>query len=122
MKEKVFNIEVIEFCKGVVTEIKEDKLIKSDSLQHLFIGSSHIYTGSMPWWTERESSWKWQHFKRQVDLVIGISDKIDGETELIPLIAGEVKLSTDVNTAELDKKSAIYGPLRELYALPPFWV
>ena len=59
--------------------------------------------------------WKW--FRREIDIVIGIEAQFeDGEKELIPLMAIELKMGGPrFFTDELAKKSAIYGSLKEMY-------
>lgn len=110
MLEKEFNIELIDFCQSVVDEYFQTKEIDTS----ICVGSFHIRTGSIPWWTESRK-WKWQEYKRQIDLVIGIEATVDKKKMVIPLIAIELKSGKYLNTDELDKKSAIYGSLKETY-------
>ena len=113
MSEKELNDEVILFCREKV-DLYRNNIIKRSELPELEVRSMNLYTGSVPWWTE-DRKWEWKSFKRQIDVVIGIKAEIDGEEELIPLIVVELKSGKFLNTDELDKKSAIYGPLREVY-------
>ncbi|MBI5487413.1 MAG: hypothetical protein HY905_08775 [Deltaproteobacteria bacterium] len=48
-------------------------------------------------------------------MTIGLTTRIDSEEATLPLIAFELKTGARLGTDELDKKSAIYGALRELY-------
>jgi len=80
--------------------------------------------GKMAWWTDMSTSekskskplWRWQGFKRELDIVIGVEAEFDdGEKTIVPFIAIELKSSDRINTDELDKKSAIYSSLKDSY-------
>ena len=68
-------------------------------------------------WSDYQYSqnWKFDKIKREIDVVIGLRVMIEKQKTVIPLIAIELKSSLYLSTDELDKKSAIYGPLREIY-------
>ena len=115
MDEKKLTEEVLAFSQEITKSyLKQTNPDGKKNFPRIRVESARIYTGSVPWW-ESKRDWKWKHFKRQVDVVIGIDAIIDEEDELIPLIAIELKAGKNLNTDELDKKGAIYGPLRELY-------
>ena len=80
----------------------------------LTVGSQKIYSGAIPEWQEN-NHWQWITFERQIDVVVGLKVTLNGVAKTIPLIAIELKSGTWLNTDELDKKSAIYGSLKELY-------
>ncbi len=117
MNEHKFNLKLRKWCKKILDEAIQKNTIKSETLKEITITSSNIYTGSIPWWSNMNSDWHWKQFNRQIDLVIGIPTQIDNQNVLVPLLACELKLNSDLNSDELDKKSAIYGPLKEIYPL-----
>ncbi|MGR6500403.1 hypothetical protein [Shewanella sp. Koi 1] len=110
MKEKEFNELVIDYCKSLV----EEYFTNNEDSHDIVVGSYHIYTGSMPWWNESRN-WKWETYKRQIDVVIGINAQIENKKYIVPLVTIELKSGLILNTDELDKKSAIYGGLKEVY-------
>lgn len=115
MSEKEFTKKVIEFSKAVIQEYSKSAIRrKGKSLPKVVVTSEKIYTGSIPW-LKNNREWEWKDFSRQIDVTIGIRVRIEGEENLMPLIAIELKSGWAMNSDELDKKSAIYGPLRELY-------
>jgi hypothetical protein len=114
--EAEFNIIVNDFCKAVVAEYVDSAGAELRSiLPEIVVSSDSVLTGSHPWWDD-DRHWYMQDYKRQIDTLIAIKADIkDGGSKLIPIIAGELKSGCNLNTDELDKKSAIYGSLRELY-------
>ncbi|WP_045407328.1 hypothetical protein [Vibrio jasicida] len=115
MNEDALNQLVIQFCQHEVDKFKENANEELRThMPPLVVGAYKVNAGSIPWW-EGERRWKHKQFKRQIDVVIAIDADFDGKKELIPLIAVELKAGSYLNTDELDKKSAIYGPLREVY-------
>lgn len=115
MGEKKFTEKVVEFCKIVIQDYLKNAIRrKGESFPRVDVTSEKIYTGSIPW-SKNNRKWEWKHFSRQIDVTIGIRVRLEGEETLIPLIAIELKSGWAMNSDELDKKSAIYGPLRELY-------
>lgn len=115
MSETDFNIEILEWCRGTVKEYQDANAEKAElELHRLTVTNKPVYTGAIPSWREA-NAWTWCRFNRQMDAVIGLRVSLDGDETVIPLIATELKAGRWLNTDELDKKSAIYGPLRESY-------
>lgn len=80
------------------------------------VKSSRIYSGRIPWsYLTNSEEWIWKEFKRQIDIVIGLDIKIENKPFFLPLIIMELKTGSSLSTDELDKKSEIYGLLRETY-------
>lgn len=106
-----------QFQKKVTTWCRQHLRQKLASDHRLSVESSQkITTGWTPWSKENASGdWHWKAFDRELDVVIGLNITVEGAEMLLPLIVFELKTSDRLTTDELDKKSAIYGPLRELY-------
>jgi hypothetical protein len=69
-------------------------------------------------WTPFPSraGWTWEGFPRELDVVIGRTVDVEGEKSFALMLAVELKVdAVSLNTVELDKKSATYGALREVY-------
>lgn len=116
MNEANFNRKLTQWCAKVVTKYTKNMGEKKKELDltTLVVRSANIYTGHIPT-RKHEKEWKWKKFARQIDVVIGREVQVEGENIIVPLIAIELKAGKSLSSDELDKKSAIYGPLRELY-------
>jgi hypothetical protein len=108
MKEIEFQKEIISWCSDILILRKDPRLI---------VKTANLITALQPWSDECSSTdWYLSKFNRQIDVVIGLQvNTEEHEISLIPLIAIELKSTNVLNTDELDKKSAIYGSLREVY-------
>ena len=115
MSEKKFMKKVKDFFENAIQEYRRSSSgRRGKSSPMLEVQSDKIYTGSIPW-RKTNTKWEWANFSRQIDLTIGIKTQVESDEMLIPLLAIELKSGWAMNSDELDKKSAIYGPLRELY-------
>jgi len=77
--------------------------------------SCRLHTGFILGWDHTQECYRWNTFDREVDLAVGVSVEHGELTgQFVPLLAIELK-SQSFNSDELDKKSAIYGALREVY-------
>lgn len=114
MSEAKFQEKVIYWCRNVVDNYKRKSSVCS--ADRLSVESRKLITAWQPWSSNIGSSdWKWLPYSRQIDVVIGINVEIDGVKNLLPLVVIELKSGARLNSDELDKKSAIYGALREIY-------
>lgn len=117
MREADFREAVVKWCRRVVADYKKSKGSDKMGLDRLRVdGSLRLITGWQPWSKDaNHNEWFWKEFKREIDVVIGITVVIDEIPSVLPLVVIELKSGSVLNSDELDKKSAIYGPLRELY-------
>jgi hypothetical protein len=117
MSEALFRAEVEKWCWSVISEyIKSTVSAETQGLGRLCVENLRLITGWQPWSSEANpSAWFWKEFKREIDVVVGLRVEIDEGPNVLPLVAIELKSGSTLNSDELDKKSAIYGPLRELY-------
>ncbi|MBI4918088.1 MAG: hypothetical protein HY825_19775 [Acidobacteria bacterium] len=84
--------------------------------ERLAVLTGKILAGWIPWSNKNNTAkWMWSEFRREVDVTIGLKTVIDSEKVTLPLIVFELKTGAWLGTDELDKKSAVYGALRELY-------
>lgn len=114
MNESDFQLIMLGWCEAVVADYKAQHQEQSDlKLDRLIVKSCEIDSGAIPW--HKNDIWKWCPFPRQIDIVIGLQISLENVLTIIPLIAMELKAGEKLNTDELDKKSAIYGPLQEYY-------
>lgn len=115
--EKEFNEQVIRWVQNWLSEATtRNPVLDGQAIGRLSVGSQQVLTGWCPWSDSSYSEeWTWKSFRRQLDVVVGIEAEVDGEPISIPILAIELKVNPGLNTDEMDKKSAIYGPLRELY-------
>lgn len=115
MDERSFSQLMVDWCKSVVADYKARHIEQSMlELDRLIVESREKYSGAIPWRTKNRV-WSWHPFPRQIDTVIGLKILLENKSTIIPLMVIELKAGENLNTDELDKKSAVYGPLRELY-------
>jgi hypothetical protein len=115
MSEKDFQEIVVKWCDELINNYIEKNKLKCGA-ERLIVSSKKVISGWQPWsWEQNPDKWHWMQFKRETDVLIGLNASIDSENLVIPLVALELKSGKFLNTDELDKKSAVYGGLRELY-------
>ncbi len=124
MSESAFRRSVVRWCEKHLQGLA----IRRPSLAgcgegRLTVTTARIYGGEIPWrYGNRRyaADWVWKEFTRDVDVSIGIRvntkyQKLNLGEMVIPIIVIELKSGGNLNSDELDKKSAIYGPLSEIY-------
>jgi hypothetical protein len=126
MSEREFQREVQAWCARYLSvravKARQPKLARC-KLDRLVVHPGRLGTGWVPWApTRNHSEWVWYDISREVDLTIGLSvtmRHVEGTSmpspRVLPLVAIELKSGAGINMDEIDKKSAIYGPLVETY-------
>ena len=117
MSEAEFNEKVLEWAEKAVRSAPErHKRLARCKLDRIEVKSTTVLAATMPWCeNSHDTAWVMKPFRRQIDVVVGLAVELDGKPDLLPIVVVELKAGPNLNTDELDKKSAIYGPLRERY-------
>lgn len=118
--EREFTEEVRRWCEARVRMFRAES---ADAVDARALGrvcvkpNCRLYHGAIPWSddVDHPAAWDWHSFHREVDLMIGIKVQLAKEETYLPFLVMELKCGEVLNTDELDKKSAVYGALREIY-------
>lgn len=114
ISEEDFRKQVRGYLDGWVTAWASD-IKPTASRDRFHVGQGKILVGHTAWWDGKSyDEWKWVPSQREIDLFVGLKVKLEGAEHVVPLVAIELKTGRN-NTDDFDKKSSIYGALKDVY-------